>query len=58
MRVSMSPIIIDPTIPPDGRVWRDGMGDLSLGACYALPVGFADLAVPGEVKLPTALHRN
>lgn len=48
------PIIIDPTIPPDGRVRRDGVGDLSLGASYALPVAFADLAVSGEVKLPTA----
>lgn len=47
------PIIIDPTTP---RVRRDGIGDLTVGANYAIPeeqLGFG-LDLGARVKLPTA----
>ena len=48
------PIIIDPT-RPGGREVREGIGDLRLGGGYRLPrvAGF-ELALTGELKLPTA----
>jgi hypothetical protein len=48
------PIIIDPTKPAT-RTRREGIGDLRVGAAYALPqvTGF-DLSVQSQVKLPTA----
>lgn len=48
------PIIVDPTIPPGGRIRREGVGDLTLGASYAVPTRVADLTLSGEAKLPTA----
>jgi hypothetical protein len=47
------PIVIDPNAP---RVTRDGIGDLTLGANYAIPeekLGFG-LDLGGRVKLPVA----
>lgn len=48
------PIIVDPT-QPSARTRREGIGDLRVGASYALPrlAGF-DLSLTGQVKLPTA----
>jgi hypothetical protein len=47
-------IIIDPTRPATREV-REGLGDLRVGAGYRLPsLAGVDLAVNGEVKLPTA----
>lgn len=48
------PIIIDPTIPPDGRRIREGIGDLRFGASYGIPTHLIDVTLSGEVKLPTA----
>ena len=48
------PIIIDPTVPSEERITREGMGDLRLGASYGIPTPVVDLALSGEVKLPTA----
>ena len=48
------PIIVDPTTPPGGRIRREGIGDLTLGASYAIPTMVADFTLSGEVKLPTA----
>lgn len=51
------PIVVDPTQPAT-RVRRQGLGDLRLGAAVMLPTGPAvDLAVYGQVKLPTASRR-
>ena len=48
------PIIIDPT-RPGGREVREGIGDLRLGGGYRLPrVAGLELALTGELKLPTA----
>jgi hypothetical protein len=47
------PIIVDPTKPSE-RTRREGIGDLTLGASYAVPTGLVDLTLSGEVKLPTA----
>lgn len=48
------PIIIDPTRPTT-RTRREGIGDLRIGAAYALPqVAGLELGVNGQVKLPTA----
>ncbi|HYE27745.1 MAG TPA: transporter [Allosphingosinicella sp.] len=49
-------IIIDPT-QPAARTVRQGLGDVRLGATYAVPrasLGGVGLAVSGQVKLPTA----
>jgi hypothetical protein len=48
------PIIIDPTQPAT-RTRREGIGDLRVGAAYALPpvTGF-DISIQSQVKLPTA----
>lgn len=46
--------IVDPTKPPGGRSRREGIGDLTLGAAYAVPTPVVDVALSGEVKLPTA----
>ena len=48
------PIIIDPT-KPTTRTRREGVGDLRVGAAYALPpvTGF-DISIHSQVKLPTA----
>lgn len=48
------PIIIDPTEPDQARVRREGLGDLELGAVYAIPTTVANFAISGSVKLPTA----
>lgn len=48
------PIIIDPTKPPGGRSRREGLGDLTLGAAYAVPTPAVDVTLSGEAKLPTA----
>lgn len=48
------PIIVDPTKPPGGKQRRQGIGDLTLGATYAIPTSAVDVALSGEVKLPTA----
>ncbi|HEX6374857.1 MAG TPA: transporter [Allosphingosinicella sp.] len=49
-------IIIDPTQPATRSV-RQGLGDVRLGATYAVPresLGGVGFAVSGQVKLPTA----
>jgi hypothetical protein len=48
------PIIIDPTVPPAGRNVREGLGDLTVAASYAIPTRVVDVALSGGVKLPTA----
>lgn len=48
------PIIIDPTKPAGERTSRDGIGDLTLGASYAIPASAINVTLSGEVKLPTA----
>lgn len=48
------PIIVDPTKPSGGRSRREGMGDLTLGASYAVPTRVADFTLSSEVKVPTA----
>lgn len=50
------PIIVDPTRPAT-RIARSGIGDVRLGAAYAIPrssLGGVGLALTGQVKLPTA----
>ena len=47
------PIIVDPTEPP-GRVRREGIGDLELGAAYTVPSEDIGLTFSGQVKVPTA----
>ena len=47
------PIIVDPTEPP-GRVRREGIGDLELGAAYTIPSEDIGLTFSGQVKVPTA----
>lgn len=47
------PIIVDPTEPP-GRVRREGIGDLELGAAYIVPSEAVGLTLSGQVKVPTA----
>jgi hypothetical protein len=47
------PIIVDPSQPPT-RTRRQGIGDLRLGATLVLPVSAVDVAVLGQVKVPTA----
>ncbi|MGK6356630.1 transporter [Sphingomonas sp. DT-207] len=47
------PIIVDPSRPAT-RVRRQGLGDVRLGAAWVLPLKGLDLAVYGQVKLPTA----
>lgn len=51
------PIIVDPTRPAT-RQTRQGIGDVRLGAAYALPVASANLSLSGEVKVPTASRRK
>lgn len=48
------PIIVDPTKSAGGRRSREGIGDLMLGASYAIPTSAINLTLSGEVKLPTA----
>ena len=48
------PIIIDPTKPTGGRSRREGIGDLTLGALYAIPTKAVNVTLSAEVKLPTA----
>lgn len=48
------PILFDPNQPQGGSVTREGLGDLELGAIYAIPTNVINLAVSGSVKLPTA----
>lgn len=48
------PIIIDPTKPTGGRSRREGIGDLTLGALYAIPARAVNVTLSAEVKLPTA----
>ncbi len=38
----------------DQRIVREGLGDVTLAAAYALPVKVVNLSVSGTVKLPTA----
>lgn len=48
------PILVDPTQPATRSV-REGIGDLRLGAGYALPsLAGVELVLNGQVKLPTA----
>jgi hypothetical protein len=48
------PIIIDPTRPA-ARDVREGLGDLRIGGGYRLPpLGGFDVALAGEIKVPTA----
>ena len=47
------PIIVDPTRPAT-RDRRESLGDLKLGASYLMPISVVDLAITGQVKLPTA----
>jgi hypothetical protein len=42
-----------PGVPSAGGV-RDGLGDLSLGATYTIPLGGPEFALGGRVKLPTS----
>lgn len=51
------PIIIDPTTPPGERSRREGVGDLTLGASFAIPTNIVDVTLASEVKLPTASRR-
>lgn len=46
--------IIDPTKPAGERSTREGIGDLTLGAFYAIPSRAINVTLAGEVKLPTA----
>lgn len=48
------PIIVDPTKPAGERITREGIGDLTLGAFYAIPASAINVTLSGEVKLPTA----
>jgi hypothetical protein len=48
------PILVDPSQPATRNV-REGLGDLRLGAAYALPsIAGVELGLTGQVKLPTA----
>lgn len=48
------PILVDPTQPASRNV-REGIGDLRLGAGYALPsLAGIELSLNGQIKLPTA----
>jgi hypothetical protein len=47
------PILTDPTKPAEVTT-REGLGDLRVGASYALPVPDIDVSLNGGAKLPTA----
>ena len=51
------PIIIDPSQPAT-RDRREGLGDLKLGATYALPTSAIDLVLSSQVKVPTASQQK
>lgn len=51
------PILVDPTRPATRQV-RKGWGDTTVGAAYAVPTASIDVALTGQVKLPTASTRK
>ena len=51
------PILVDPTRPATRQV-RKGWGDTTIGAAYNVPTSGIDLALIGQVKLPTASKKK
>lgn len=51
------PILTDPTKPAEVST-RQGLGDLRVGASYAVPVLGIDISLNGGAKLPTASSEN